>query len=95
VAATCKTPLPTPSRALLRICATSSVGAPPDLLAEDVMSAIVSSRRLVLLRRQASKTSSRGDAPWCALAMRVYRDGRTRTYILVSHGCGIEWWLKL
>jgi hypothetical protein len=63
VAATCKTPLPTPSLAVLSICATSSVGLPPDLEAVEVMSASVSSSSEVLLRRHDSKMSSRGDAP--------------------------------
>lgn len=64
VAATCRTPLPTPSRALFRICATSSAGLPPDFPAEDAMFAMVFSRSSVLLRRHDSKTSSRGEAPW-------------------------------
>jgi hypothetical protein len=63
VAATCKTPLPTPSLAVLSICATSSVGLPPDFEAVEVMSASVSSSSEVLLRRHDSKMSSRGDAP--------------------------------
>jgi hypothetical protein len=63
VAAIWRMPLPTPSRALFNICATSWIGCPPDFEALDVRSAMVSSSSDVLLRRQASKMSSLGDAP--------------------------------
>lgn len=63
VAATCRHPFPTPSLASFRICATYSAGCFPFFEAEDSRSAIVSSRRSVLLRRHASRMSSRGDAP--------------------------------
>jgi len=62
-AATWRMPLPTPSLAVLSICATSSVGLPPDFEAVEVISAIVSSSSEVLLRRHDSKMSSLGDAP--------------------------------
>lgn len=64
VAAICKHPFPSGSHALFSASATYSVGFLPDFEADDARSAIVSSRRDVLLRRHASRMSSRGEAPW-------------------------------
>jgi hypothetical protein len=85
VAATCKQPLPTPSAALFSVSATYSVGSFPALDAADVRSEIVSSRREVLLRRQASKISSLGDAPWVLCQIGLKRSKKSIVYLLVRH----------
>lgn len=65
LAAKCSTPFPMPSLAVFNNCAIFT-GAP--FLSLFVIVSKTSWRRSVLFRRQASRTSSRGDAPFALLA---------------------------
>jgi hypothetical protein len=82
VAATCKHPFPTGSAALFSVSATYSSGFLPAFFASWPKSAIVSSRREVLFRRHASRTSSRGEAP-CV-------NGFVRFHLVQANDTGIR-----